>query len=367
MKLSTLNLLRTFDGPLLLVSGLLLAAGLTLMYTSSLANPTLTIFWRQLLFACAGSVVLLLMARYNYHTLAKINRGTYVVLILFLVFVLFFGRNIRGSARWIDLGFFQLQPAEFAKIVVIVGLSRWFYLFRGQINAWKNVLITLLLAGIPAGLVLVEPDLGSSMVILAVWFGILLVSPISKKRVFILILCGMLAAGLAWQFGLHDYQRTRLEIFLNPGLDPRGEGYNLRQAIIAVGSGQLLGRGLGKGLQSQLRFLPERQTDFIFATAAEEIGFVGSCVLVGLYVLLMLRILAVARKARDELGRYLAFGIFFLFFFQVTVNIAMNIGLAPVTGIPLPLLSYGGSSLIVTCLALGIVHNISWQSRALRF
>ncbi len=362
-----LNLFKYFDGPLLLVSGLLMLAGITLMYTTSLANPTLSIFWRQVVFAILGTVLLVGMVRYNYHTLAKINRFTYVVLILLLIFVLTFGRSIRGSSRWIDLGFFQLQPAEFAKLVVVIGMSRWFYLYRGQINAWKNVIITVALAGLPAMLVLAQPDLGSSAVIMAVWFGILLVSPISKRRMLILVLCGVIAAAAGWQFVLRDFQRTRLETFINPELDPRGKGYNVRQAIIAVGSGELTGRGLGKGLQSQLRFLPERQTDFIFATASEEIGFVGSVVVVGLYALLLLRILLVARRARDELGRYLAFGVFFLFFFQISINIAMNIGLAPVTGIPLPLLSYGGSSLLVSFLALGMVHNISWQSRALRF
>lgn len=361
------GIFRNFDLPLLLVSGLLLLLGLTLQYTSSLSNPSLAIFWRQLIFAGVGVAVLVFMANYNYHTLARVNRGTYVLLIMLLLFVLLFGRQIRGSARWISLGFFQLQPAELAKLIVVIGLARWFYLFRGQINAWRNVIITFLLAAVPAGLVLVEPDLGSSLVILAVWFGTLLVSPISKKRLLVLVFCGLLAAGAAWQFVLHDYQRSRLETFLDPNLDPRGTGYNVRQALISVGSGQLFGRGLGRGLQSQLRFLPERQTDFIFATAAEEVGFVGSVAIVGLYALLLLRILVIAGRARDDLGKYLSYGVFFLFFFQIFVNIAMNIGIAPVTGIPLPLLSYGGSSLLVTMMALGLMHNISWQSRTLRF
>jgi rod shape determining protein RodA len=229
------------------------------------------------------------------------------------------------------------------------------------------VIITALLAGVPALLVLVEPDLGSALVIGAVWVGILLVSPISKARLAIVFLILGVMAAVGWRFVLHDYQRNRLEAFLNPNLDPQGQGYNVRQAIVAVGSGQWFGRGLGKGLQSQLKFLPERQTDFIFATASEEIGFVGSSLLVLLYILMLWRIALVARRARDDLGKYLAYGIFFLLFFQVTVNISMNMGLAPVTGIPLPLLSYGGSSLIMTFLALGIVHNISWQSKALRF
>ncbi len=365
--MSTKPFLRVFDGQLLLLSSLLVVSGLTLMYTSSLANPTLAIFWKQALFALVGLAVLFFVANYNYHTLAKVNRLTYVVLVLLLVFVLVFGRSIRGSSRWIDIGFFRLQPAEFAKLVVIVALSRWFYLFRGQINAWKNVLITFLLAGAPAVLILAEPDLGSAAVVLGIWLGVLLSSAISKKRLIVLFFCMLIALGLAWQFALHDYQRTRLETFLNPDLDPRGRGYNVRQAMIAVGSGKLLGRGLGGGLQSQLRFLPERQTDFIFATASEEIGFVGSAFLVLLYALLLLRILKIARFARDNLGRFLAVGVFFLFFLQSSVNIAMNLGLFPVTGIPLPFLSYGGSSLIVSFIALGVVHNVSWQSRALRF
>jgi rod shape determining protein RodA len=154
---------------------------------------------------------------------------------------------------------------------------------------------------------------------------------------------------------------------LNPNLDPKGQGYNLRQALIAVGSGQLMGRGLGRGLQSQLQFLPERQTDFIFATMAEELGFLGTTGVVVLYFIVLARLLVIARKSRDNLGRYLAYGIFFLLFFQIFVNIAMNIGLVPVTGIPLPLMSYGGSSMLVTWFLLGVAQNIAWQSKSLRF
>ncbi len=362
-----LRFFRFFDGPLLLVTVLLLAVGLTILYTSSLANPTMILFWKQAVFAGVGLVFLVGLAQYNYHTLAKINKFAYIGLLLALVYVLFFGRVIRGSARWIDFGLFQIQPAEFAKLVIVVTLSRWFYVYRGQINAWKNVFLTFVLAGLPAALILVEPDLGSSLVVMAIWFGIVLVSPISTKRLLVLLVAGVVCVGLVWQFGLQQYQRNRLETFLDPTRDPQGTGYNVRQALIAVGSGQLFGRGLGQGLQSQLRFLPERQTDFIFATTAEELGFVGSVLLVGLYIVLLIRIYKIALRARDDMGMYVAYGVFFLFFFQTVVNIGMNIGIAPVTGIPLPLLSYGGSSMLVTLTALGVVHNISWQSRALRF
>jgi rod shape determining protein RodA len=361
------KILKGYDWPLLLASVLLLILGLTVVYTSSLANPTLGLFWRQLVFASTGIVVFIAVSNYSYHTLAKYNWIWYLALLLLLLFVLFFGREIRGSSRWIDLGFFRLQPAEFVKIVVIVGLARWFYLFRGQINAWKNLVTTALLVFLPAVLVLLEPDLGSAVSLGAIWFGVLMVSSISKRKLLAIFGIILVLLGLVWQFGLKSYQKDRIETFLNPNLDPKGQGYNLRQALIAVGSGQLLGRGLGRGLQSQLQFLPERQTDFIFATMAEELGFLGTTGVVVLYFIVLARLLVIARKSRDNLGRYLAYGIFFLLFFQIFVNIAMNIGLVPVTGIPLPLMSYGGSSMLVTWFLLGVAQNIAWQSKSLRF
>lgn len=359
--------LTKVDLTLLLASLILLFLGLTVLYTSSLANPTLSIFWRQTIFAVGGLVAFGVTSSYSYHTLAKRNKIWYLVVLFLLVFVLVFGREIRGSSRWIDLGFFRLQPAEFVKIFVIVGLARWLYLFRGGINSWKSIFQTALFAGIPALLVLVEPDLGSAISLGVIWFGVLIVSPIKKQRLAVVVGVGLLMIFLAWQFGLQDYQKNRIETFINPNLDPQGQGYNLRQALIAVGSGQFLGRGLGQGLQSQLRFLPERQTDFIFATLSEELGFVGSAGVVVLFFLILSRLLIIARNARDDLGKYIAYGIFFIIFFQFFVNIGMNIGIMPVTGIPLPLLSYGGSSMLVTWILLGIAQNIAVQSKALRF
>ncbi len=197
--------------------------------------------------------------------------------------------------------------------------------------------------------------------------------PIANKSwiLFEIIIIFMIAsiafAGVAWQYVLQDYQHKRIEVFLNPDKDPKGKGYNVRQAIIAVGSGEMFGRGLGRGLQSQLKFLPERQTDFIFASASEEIGFIGVSVLLGLYYLLFRRLLRIMKYARDDLAMYITGGVLFLFLAQVIINIGMNIGLLPVTGIPLPFLTYGGSSLLVTCIALGIVQNVARQSKALRF
>lgn len=353
--------------PLQITCGLLLLVGLVILYGTSVSGETMPIFWRQLLFAAIGTGVYFFFAFYDYHNLTKSHRAAYIITIGLLIFVLIFAREIKGSARWIDLGFFQLQPAELTKIVVIVGLSRWLYLKRGQINSWKSILTTVMYVGVPALLIMQEPDLGSSIIVLGIWAGLLLISPMQKKYIFGLLIIAAVVSGLAWKFALHDYQQRRIEVFLNPELDPRGKGYNVRQAIIAVGSGQLFGKGLGHGLQGQLNFLPERQTDFIFASASEEIGFVGCIALLGLYYYLLRRLLRIMQQAKDDLAYYITGGVMFMIFGQVLINIGMNIGVMPVTGIPLPFLSYGGSSLLVTLISLGIVQNIARQSKSLRF
>jgi rod shape determining protein RodA len=358
---------KHFDLPLQITCGLLLLVGLVILYGTSVSGGTMQIFWRQLLFVVIGVVAYFFFALYDYHNLTKVNRWMYIGTLALLIFVLVFAREIKGSNRWIDLGFFQLQPAELAKLVVVLGLSRWMYLKRGQINSWTNIFTTLLYAGIPTALIMQQPDLGSSIIVLGVWAGILLISPMNKKYIVGLLLVAVLASGLAWKFTLHDYQKRRVEVFLNPSLDPRGQGYNVRQAIIAVGSGQLVGKGLGQGLQGQLNFLPERQTDFIFASASEEIGFIGCISLLGLYYFLFIRLIKIMRFAKDDLAFYIVGGVLFMLFGQVVINIGMNIGVLPVTGIPLPFLSYGGSSLLVILIALGIVQNIARQSKSLRF
>jgi rod shape determining protein RodA len=229
------------------------------------------------------------------------------------------------------------------------------------------MLWSLAYAAVPAGLVILEPDLGSAIIILSMWLGIIILSPIKKKYLAALFLIFVLASGISWKFFLKDFQKDRILVFINPELDPRGRGYNVKQATIAVGSGQLTGRGLGKGVQSQHKFLPERQTDFIFAASGEEIGFLGSFSLLGLYFFLFFRIQKIMSQAKDDLGMYIAGGVMFLILFHVVINVGMNIGLLPVTGIPLPFVSAGGSSLIVSLMALGIVQNIAIQSKALRF
>ena len=358
---------RYLDLPLLLAAFLLSLCGLALLYSTSVSSENLGVFWRQIVFVGIGWLAFLFFCFFDYRTLSRGTRFLYLFSVLALLYVLVFGGQIRGGQRWITLGFFNFQPAEFVKVVVILGLARILYLQRGQINSWKSIFSSLLYALLPAGLVLLEPDFGSAAVILGIWLCMVLISPIKKR--FVAGLLAMLCAltFFSWHFLLKDFQKDRIRVFLNPARDLRGQGYNVRQAVVAVGSGGLWGKGLGQGSQSQNRFLPERQTDFIFAASAEQIGILGTSVILGLFLLLQIRLVYIIQKARDDLGVFLASGVLFLSLIHTLVNIGMNIGLLPVTGIPLPFLSAGGSFFIMLMIALGLAQNVSMQSKALRF
>lgn len=338
-----------------------------MLYGTTLSEDNAGIFFRQLIFLGLGLGAFFFISFFDYHGLTKLNRAVYVVFILLLVYLLIFGAIIRGGRRWIDLSFLRFQPAEFIKIIVILGLARLLYLKRGQINSWKTIVWSFLYALIPAALIIAEPDLGSAIIIMCLWVGIILLSPIRKKFLAVLFVGFIIVCGVSWKFFLKDFQKDRVLVFLNPALDPKGRGYNVRQAAIAVGSGRFSGRGLGKGVQSQHKFLPERQTDFIFAASGEEIGFLGSFSLLGLYFFLLWRTVKIMRATKDDLGMYITGGVFFFFFFHVLINVGMNIGLLPVTGIPLPFASAGGSSLVVSLIALGLVQSVARQSKILRF
>ena len=356
--------LKYMDKTLAVTCLLLLLLGLAVIYSTSLGGSS-TIFIRQVIYAFVAVGLFFTFAHFDFRSLSKISRYFYVFTIIVLIAVLFFAPPIQGSRRWFDLGFFSVQPAEFAKLVMVLLLARFFALRRGQINTWGNILLSFVYTIIPALLIAREPDLGSSIVVFGIWGGILMLSSVNKKVFAYLFLIFIIFAGVAWQFMLHDYQRNRIETFLDPNLDPQGSGYNVRQAIIAVGSGGMLGQGLGKGLQSQLKFLPERQTDFIFAAAAEELGFVGTMAILVLYFILLYRLLVIYRMSRDDLSRFTVGGIFFMIFTQAVINIGMNMGIMPVTGIPLPLFSYGGSSLLIMAMSLGIAESVAIRAKGL--
>lgn len=361
------NKFKYFDLPLQICVFLLVIVGLALLYSVSFSGGVISTFWRQVIFAGLGLVAFVFFSFFDYHNLAKSSRLAYLIFIVIFIYVLVFGALVHGSKRWIDLGFFRFQPAEFIKIIIILGLARLLYLKRGQINSWSRILWSFCYVLLPAALILLEPDLGSTIVILGLWAGLILISPVKKKFLAILLIAFIVCAGISWKFFLRDFQKSRVEVFLNPQLDPQGRGYNVKQAAIAVGSGEIFGSGFGKGSQSLQNFLPEMQTDFIFAAVSQEIGLLGDTALLALYAFLFYRLIVIMRKAKDDLGMYITAGVLFLFFFHVVINVGMNIGLLPVTGIPLPFVSSGGSNLLVVLIALGITQNIAMQSKVLRF
>jgi rod shape determining protein RodA len=356
--------LKYMDKTLAVTCLLLLMLGLSVIYSTSLTGSKL-IFTKQLMHGAAAAILFLTFTHLDFKAISKLSRYLYVGMVFLLIAVLLFAPPIQGSRRWFDLGFFSVQPAEFAKLIMVLVLARFFALRRGEINTWSNIVLSFVYALIPVILIAREPDLGSAIVVFAIWGGILMLSSVNKKIFVYLFLALLLFSGIAWQYLLHDYQRNRIETFLDPNLDPKGSGYNVRQAVIAVGSGGVLGQGLGRGLQSQLKFLPERQTDFIFAAAAEEFGFLGTIVIVILYFILLYRLLVIYRLSRDDLSRFTVGGIFFMLMTQVVINIGMNMGIMPVTGIPLPLFSYGGSSLFTVAMSLGIAESVAIQAKGL--
>jgi rod shape determining protein RodA len=357
---------RYFDLYLFGSSLLLLFLGLLMIYSTTLDTPA-NLLLRQGIFAAAGIGCMFALAFFDYRKIKKASGLLYVAMLLSLLGVWFMGVNVHGSTRWFDLGPLRVQPAEFAKIIMVVIMAKFLDQSGEKLKSWRYVLLCILYVGLVAGLILIEPDLGSALVIFGTWLCMLLFSKMNKRHLLILLAGLLIASTASWLFVLQPYQKDRIYTFVDPNRDPQGSGYNVLQSIIAVGSGSIEGRGLGRGQQSQLKFLPEQQTDFIFASTAEELGLLGSIFVIGMFSVMFMRLIYAARSARDDFGMYLALGIFFMLLIQAVVNIGMNIGIMPVTGIPLPLVSYGGSSLLTTMLALGLVQSVVARQKAVRF
>ena len=282
----------------------------------------------------------------------------FIILISFLLFLLFFGSSVRGAKSWFQFGAFAWQPTDFMKLVLILILAKYFSRRHVEIRHIKHIAISGLYALIPFSLVFFQPDLGSAIIIFLIWLGIAIVAGISKKHLLAIFLITLVVLSALWFFALHPYQKERIVAFIHPLADLSGAGYNAYQSTIAVGSGQLMGKGVGYGTQSRLQFLPEYETDFIFAAFAEEWGFVGSALILILFGLVIWRILANAMVAASNFEMLFGIGIAILFVSQIAVNIGMNVGLLPVTGLPLPFMSYGGSHLISEFIALGILMGM---------
>ncbi len=287
----------------------------------------------------------------------------YALLLGLLALLLVAAHAVMGAKSWFTFAGFSFQPADLGKIVFIALFAKYFSRRHMEIGDFKHIFVSGIYAGVPILLILLEPDLGTAVIFSAIWFGMVLISGISKKHLAIVFLCGVLAAAGLWFGGLHDYQRARIMTFVNPASDIHGRGYNAYQATIAAGSGQMLGKGVGYGTQSKLRFLPEYETDFIFAAFAEEWGFVGVMLVLLLYGLLLARLLAIAQRSATNFDAFFTIGVAILIGAHVFIHAGINLGMLPVTGTTIPFMSYGGSHLLMEFVALGIVTSLAREGR----
>lgn len=354
-----MNKFLKLDWVLFISVVLLLSLGLLALYSISLQDTSFNSMNlnKQLVSCILGIFALFFFSFFDYRALSMYATKLYFGGILLLIFVMFWGSTIRGTTGWIGFGNFHIQPVEIVKLIMVIFLALFLSKKKTQLSIVVRIIASIVLIFIPVFLILRQPDFGSAAIIAGSWVLMLLLSGIDKKNLFLLFLGVTLVIGSSWFF-LKDYQKDRLVSFVDPSRDPRGSGYNVIQSMVAVGSGQIFGKGIGQGSQSQLNFLPEKHTDFIFAVIAEELGFLGAAVVFLLFGVMLYRMKEIARLARDNFGYLLTMGIIFVIFLQVLINIGMNIGMAPVAGVPLPFVSYGGSSLVLAMASIGIVESV---------
>ena len=337
----------------------LCAIGVVMIYSTT-SDPTRGashLYLTQIYAIAIGLGAMAFVLAFDYRTFTDKSHLIYLGLLVLLVYVMFFGTVQMGARRWIPLKFFNLQPSELAKVGVALVLAKFFGESRGA-PSWSDLAVGGALTLLPVILIVKQPDLGTAVAILPVFLAVAYLAGMPMRVLGVLCLAGLLAAPVAWRFVLKDYQKSRISTFFDPSQDARGAGYQQIQARVTVGSGGLSGKGFRHGTQGQLRFLPVAHNDFIFSVLAEEQGFAGVLVALGLYLFVILRALEAARLAKDRLGSYLVLGVLAAFTFQVIYNITMSAGLAPVKGITLPFMSYGGSSMIATLAGFGLVLNV---------
>jgi len=347
------------DWALLFAVLALCGLGVAMIYstTSDPTRATSHMSITQLHSPAIGLVALGVMLTFDYRTFTDKSHFIYIGLLGLLIYVLFLGTVQMGARRWIALKVFNLQPSEFAKVGVALVLAKFFGEHRGT-PTWPDLAIGGALTVVPLALIMKEPDLGTAVTLIPVFIAVAYLAGMQMRILGVLMLCMVLAAPVAWKFAMNPYQKSRISSFLDPSQDAKGTGYQQIQARITVGSGGLSGKGFRQGTQGQLRFLPVAHNDFIFSVLAEEQGFVGVLAALGLYLFVILRALEAASLAKDRLGSYLVLGVLASFTFQVVYNITMSAGLAPVKGLTLPLMSYGGSSMVATLAGFGLVLNV---------
>lgn len=357
--------LKNFDLTLFITVIMAILFGIIMIYSASYRENGLpSEVRRQLIFFVMGLILMGIMIAIDYEFWGKMRVHLYIFTIILLIFVLLKGDIIRGAQSWITLGpLGRFQPSELAKLALIITLAQTISNNKKNINNVKALLKIGLHIGFPIILILIQPDLGTALVLVAITFTMLFWSGINPFYLIGLIILG----GGITPFVLHEYQWKRLTIFLNPEKDPTGDGWNIIQSKIAIGSGQLSGKGLLNGTQCQLDFVPEHSTDFIFSVIGEELGFIGCILCLAVFFIIIWRCLSIARNSKDSQGTLIALGVTAMIIFHITVNVGMTIGIMPITGIPLPFISIGGSSLITNLMATGLLLNIKLRSKKTLF
>ncbi|MFZ6017901.1 MAG: rod shape-determining protein RodA [Nitrospirota bacterium] len=358
------RLIKNFDWVTLSIVIIIAFIGIMTIYSATrplAAEEHSGFYIKQALWFVLGIIALFLIVSFDYVWLSRFSLYFYIAGIIFLITVFIFGKPGMGAQRWLSIGPLSFQPSEFFKLTFIIMLSQQLSKMNNPVSITSLFRIFFLIVFLPFLLLIKQPDLGTALIILTIFVSLILVKGLYKRVAILLVIIGLISlpflGNILWE-GLRDYQKNRLVAFIEPEVDPTGVGYHINQSKITVGSGEFLGKGYLKGTQGPFRFLPEKHTDFIFAVFAEEWGFFGSLLLLSLYLILILRGLDTARKAKDDFGRLLALGITFMFSIYLFVNVGMTLGMMPVVGIPLPFMSYGGTALLSNLLSIGALINI---------
>ncbi len=366
------RLIKKIDYKLLIIVLVICTFGVTMIgsATSAMSMGSSGFIKTQVVSIILGLICIAVILFFDYHTFARFHIPIYLLCNGLLIAVILFGAGDEswGASRWIRIGGFQFQPSDFVKIGIIVCMARIIVENKENINKPTTLLKILAYAALPMLLIYKQPDLGTTMAFAFFIFGMLFAAGLNYKYIFTTAVTGIIALPIAWFTGiLKDYHKDRILVFLNPNLDPIGKGYQILQSKLAVGSGMIFGKGLFQGTQTQFGFLPEKQTDFIFSVIAEETGFIGVSLLIIFYIFMLYRCITIAREAKDDYGALLVTGFTFMMAFHIFANIAMTIGLMPVTGKPLPFISYGGTFMLSNMIAIGFILNVNMRRDKINF
>lgn len=371
MKFKFIQHLYKLDWLLLAAVLLLVFWGLAVIYSITLGQGNNSsggilsspLLYKQVVSLGIGILLFFIFSLINYRLFYVYSRYLFLGIVILLLSVLILGNTVRGMTGWFEIAGFRFQPVEVAKLILIIILAKYFTTNGRYLAQFRHVIFSGITALVIISLVLFQPDFGSAVILILIWAGMMFAVGVPKKYLFFVTIAAILVGILSWSFFLKSYQKNRVLVFLNPQADPQGSGYHVTQSIIAIGSGGWFGKGLGFGSQSHLKFLPESHTDFIFAVIAEEMGFFSVIFFFALFIFLYYRLIKISRESVDDFGFLLCVGIVISLFCQMFINLAMNMGILPVTGLPLPFISSGGSSLIMSFAMIGVAQNVHIKSK----